>query len=150
MIKDLDKRIDKALDILANSKDCIASSSDLGENKNVFGDNNIVILLVDRGLSERTDDKEFVFDLMLPTCRILPKGIEIVKNGGWIEYLKREARKSKFNSKKEKLEFDKSKVDLKLAKKMLEEFPKTKWFARIGFIIGIVLMLKELYILLLK
>ena len=31
--------------------------------------------------------------------------------------------------------------------KTLKEFPKTKWFARIGFIIGILLALKELYIL---
>ena len=51
---------------------------------------------------------------------------------------------------KENIEFEKSKIDLELSKKMLEEFPKTKWFARIGFIIGIVLMLKELYILIWK
>ncbi|MEI6865532.1 hypothetical protein [Flavicella sp.] len=49
---------------------------------------------------------------------------------------------------KEDLEFEKSKVDLELAKKMLEEFPKTKLFARIGLIIGIVLLLKELYMIL--
>lgn len=42
---------------------------------------------------------------------------------------------------------EKTEVDFKLAKKTLEEFPKTKWFARIGFIIGIILLLKELYIL---
>jgi len=53
-------------------------------------------------------------------------------------------------NKREKFEFEKGKVDLELSKKMLEEFPKTKWFARIGFIIGILLLLKELYILIWK
>jgi hypothetical protein len=42
------------------------------------------------------------------------------------------------------LEFKKSKIDLKLAEKMLKEYPKTKWFARSGFIIGLLLGLKEL------
>jgi chorismate-pyruvate lyase len=49
---------------------------------------------------------------------------------------------------KERIEFEKSKIDLELAQKMLKEFPKTKWFARIGLFIAIVLALKELYILL--
>lgn len=42
---------------------------------------------------------------------------------------------------------EKSEVDFELAKRTLEEYPKTKWFARIGFIIAIILALKELYIL---
>lgn len=45
---------------------------------------------------------------------------------------------------KQDLESRKSKVDLELAEKMLEEYPKTKWFARIGFFIAVVLGLKEL------
>ena len=44
--------------------------------------------------------------------------------------------------------WEKSKIDLELAQKMLKEFPKTKQFARIGLFIAIVLALKELYILL--
>ena len=44
----------------------------------------------------------------------------------------------------------KSEVDFELAKRTLEEFPKTKWFARIAFIIASVLALKELYILIWK
>lgn len=44
----------------------------------------------------------------------------------------------------EELDYRKSKVDLALAEKMLKEFPKTKWFARIGFIIGIGLAILEL------
>jgi len=45
---------------------------------------------------------------------------------------------------------EKSEVDFELTKKTLEEFPKTKWFARLGFIIAVVLALKELYILICK
>lgn len=48
---------------------------------------------------------------------------------------------------RDKIELEKAKIDLELAKKTLDEFPKTKWFARIGFIIGIILLLKELYVL---
>lgn len=43
---------------------------------------------------------------------------------------------------------NKTNTDLELAEKTLKEFPKTKWFARIGLFIAIVLALKELYILL--
>lgn len=45
---------------------------------------------------------------------------------------------------KHDIEYRKSKVDLELAEKMLKEYPKTKWFARIGFIIGICLAVLEL------
>jgi hypothetical protein len=45
---------------------------------------------------------------------------------------------------------EKSEVDFELTKRTLEEFPKTKWFARLGFIIAVVLALKELYILICK
>lgn len=109
MLKDLDNRIDKALTILSNSKDCIASSSDLGDTNDVFGDNNIVILLVDRGLAIRVDDKEFVFELMLPTCRISEKGVEIVEKGGWLKHLEREKIKSDRTEKKDILDFKVSK-----------------------------------------
>ena len=50
-------------------------------------------------------------------------------------------------SEKDRIEFEKSKIDLVLAKKMLKEYPYTKWFARIGAFIGILLGLKELGIL---
>ncbi|MHB1147770.1 MAG: hypothetical protein ACYC01_09265 [Lutibacter sp.] len=45
---------------------------------------------------------------------------------------------------------EKNTVDFELSNKMLLEFPKTKWFARIGFFIAVLLLLKELYILLYK
>ena len=78
-----------------------------------------------------------------------PTGLisEFLNQGGFTKVEKELSELKKFNLKKEKIEFEKSKIDLELAKKMLKEFPKTKWFARIGFIIAIVLMLKELYIL---
>jgi hypothetical protein len=72
--------------------------------------------------------------------------LQFKKQGGF-EKLYSELNKVK---KRENFEFKKSKTDFELAEKMLKEFSKTKWFARIGFIIAIVLMLKELYILIWK
>jgi len=48
-----------------------------------------------------------------------------------------------YREQKERLELRKTQVDLDLAEKMLEEYPKTKWFARIGFFIGITLAIFE-------
>ncbi|OUD37358.1 hypothetical protein, partial [Flavobacterium psychrophilum] len=56
----------------------------------------------------------------------------------------------KYIAEKERIEFEKSKIDLVLAEKMLKEYPYTKWLARIGAFIGIVLGLKELGILIKK
>ena len=52
--------------------------------------------------------------------------------------------KTLYNFKKESIEFEKSKIDLELAQKMLKEYPCTKWFARIGFVIEIVLAVLEI------
>ncbi|WP_392348303.1 hypothetical protein [uncultured Polaribacter sp.] len=81
---------------------------------------------------------------------LFEKGLEVLEVGGWKMYQQLLKEKKNREAEKEIIDFEKSKIDLVLAKKMLEEFPKTKWFARIGFIIGIVLMLKELYILIWK
>ncbi len=64
------------------------------------------------------------------------------------KFLKDIIEEHKYVAEKERIEFEKSKIDLELAQKMLKEFPKTKRFARIGLFIAIVLALKELYILL--
>jgi hypothetical protein len=64
--------------------------------------------------------------------------------------LKNIIKELEYEAEKDRIEFEKSKIDLELARKMLKEFPKTKWFARIGLFIAIVLALKELYILLKK
>lgn len=73
-----------------------------------------------------------------------------LNQGGFTKIEENQNIEFKKKKKKENLEYEKTKIDLELSKKILEEFPKTKWFARIGFIIGIVLMLKELYILIWK
>lgn len=44
----------------------------------------------------------------------------------------------------------KSDVEYKLSRKTLDEYPKTKWMARFGFAIAILLSLKELYMWLSK
>ena len=66
------------------------------------------------------------------------------------KYLKQITEKLDYEAEKEHIEFEKSKVDLKLAKETLKEFPRTKWFARIGFFISILLLAKEIYTLLNK
>lgn len=84
-------------------------------------------------------------------CIVTEKGLEIYKYGGWKKFIvdkkNREIELESAKKEKDDIELRKSKVDLELAEKMLEEYPKTKWFARVSFIIAIVLMLKELYIL---
>jgi len=66
------------------------------------------------------------------------------------KFLKQIIEEHKHIAEKERIEFEKSKIDLELAQKMLKEFPKTKLFARIGLFIAVLLALKELYILLKK
>ena len=64
--------------------------------------------------------------------------------GGFTEIERKQNIESRKSLEKENLEYEKTKVDVELATKMLKEFPKTKWFARIGFIIAVILALKEL------
>lgn len=45
------------------------------------------------------------------------------------------------------LEREQKRINFKLSENTLKEFHKTKWFARIGFIIGVILALKELYLI---
>jgi hypothetical protein len=73
---------------------------------------------------------------------VRPKGLKAFSNEKYLK-IKEDIELKEIESKKTKAELD-------LAEKTLNEFPKTKWFARIGFIIGIILMLKELYILIWK
>lgn len=73
--------------------------------------------------------------------RITTFGLNILNEFGTYEkYVESESKKIARLKEKEE-------TDLILAKKMLKEFPKTKWFARIGLLIAIGLALKELYIL---
>jgi predicted transcriptional regulator len=59
-------------------------------------------------------------------------------------YLAQIIKELEYNAEKERIEFEKSKIDLDLAQKMLKEYPYTKWFARIGFVIAIVLAVLEI------
>ncbi|GGG44718.1 hypothetical protein [Bizionia arctica] len=70
-------------------------------------------------------------------------GMDIIDLGGWSKY-QNFLMQEKINEKDIKqIEFEKSKVDLELAKKMLKEYPKTKLIARISIIIGICLAILE-------
>ena len=60
------------------------------------------------------------------------------------KYLKQITIKLDYETEKERIEFEKSKTDLVLAQKMLEEFPKTKWIARISIVIALGLGILEI------
>lgn len=59
------------------------------------------------------------------------------------EFLKQIIEEHKYIAEKERIEFEKSKLDLDLARKMLKEYPYTKWFARVSIFIAIVLAILE-------
>jgi hypothetical protein len=75
-------------------------------------------------------------------------GFEVYKKGGWVKYLEdlttRSNQEAENKKNKEAIEIEKTEIDLQLAKKMLQEYPKTKWIARIGFIMALVLFILEL------
>ena len=86
---------------------------------------------------------------------IMVNELELIKNvndhyflltkKGWdFTSFKEIESENEFRKEKEKIEYEKSKIDLELAKKMLKEYPKTKWIARIGFGIAVVLAVLEL------
>jgi hypothetical protein len=79
---------------------------------------------------------------------ITEKGIQIVNSGGWINHIKKkiefEIIENTKKEQKELLETEKNTVDLELAKKMLKEFPKTKFFALSGFIISVITIILAL------
>ena len=60
------------------------------------------------------------------------------------KYLKQITIKLDYETEKERIEFEKSKTDLVLAQKMLKEFPKTKWIARISIVIAFGLGILEI------
>lgn len=60
-----------------------------------------------------------------------------LKQGGFSAIEKEEIKNQEKQAYKENLELEKTEVDLDLAKKMLKEYPKTKWFARFGFFIAL-------------
>ncbi|RLD56561.1 MAG: hypothetical protein DRJ01_15080 [Bacteroidetes bacterium] len=101
-------------------------------------------------LAEFMEEKELIIieSSKRMRCELTDFGNIVYQKGGWKKYLelKKEADEKLIQGIKEKenLELEKTKVDLDLAKKMLKEYPKTKWFARIGFFIAIGLGLLEI------
>jgi hypothetical protein len=71
------------------------------------------------------------------------------KGHDFISFAELDKERAEFKE-RENIEFRKSKVDLELAERVLKEFPRTKFFAWSGFIIGVLLLLKELYTMLYK
>lgn len=82
-------------------------------------------------------DKNSVID-------ISQNGLAILRIGGYKKYLDALKEQSDNDEYVRNLEIEKTKTDLDLAKKMLKEYPYTKWFARIGFAIALGLGLLEL------
>ena len=88
--------------------------------------------------------ESLIFTDQYHSIQLSTNGYEILANGGWLKYVENEKSKGDFLAKKEALDFEKSKIDLELAKKVLKEYPYTKWFARIGFAIAIILAVLEI------
>jgi hypothetical protein len=77
---------------------------------------------------------------------IMSNGITkpFLDNGGFTKIQIEKAQEQKLIIEKENLEFEKSKLDLELAKKNLKEFPKIKLRANIGLGIAIILAIVQL------
>tara|TARA_R110000868_G_scaffold224080_2_gene475971 strand:+ start:617 stop:1078 length:462 start_codon:yes stop_codon:yes gene_type:complete len=67
-----------------------------------------------------------------------------INQGGFTKQEKDEAEQKRIQNERDNIAFEKSKIDLDLAKKMLKEYPKTKWMSRLGFFIGTVLAILKL------
>lgn len=95
-------------------------------------------------LFKRMHSESLVYTDQFTRIQLSTRGYEILANGGWLKNVEDEKNKSDFLAQKEIIDFEKSKVDLELAKKVLREYPYTKWFARIGFAIAIILAVLEI------
>ena len=66
------------------------------------------------------------------------KGREAKKRGGHFKY-------EEYINSKEEIEYEKSKIDLELAKKTLKDYKRTKLFAILGFSFSVIAILIELF-----
>ncbi|WP_157687526.1 hypothetical protein [Pedobacter psychrophilus] len=123
-----DKDVDELLKKISSSNEYI-----MPEEKR----SSIIYLMTELKLIYKPYDNSLIF---APT----KFGNEVINEGGWIKHLEIEKESLKLKSEREILDFEKSKTDLELAKKLLKEYPYTKWFARISLFIGIGLGLLEL------
>jgi hypothetical protein len=76
-------------------------------------------------------------------CIITEFGFNVFTKGGWLKHLELEKIQIELQEAKSRHEFEKSKIDLELAKNMLDEYPYTKWCARIGLAIALCLGILE-------
>lgn len=110
-MEDVDNKIDKALSLLYGSKNWISKSDEL-EDRDVMKENNIVDILVDRELALRLKDTVYnlnYVNLKIPTCKISTKGLEVIRQGGWLKYLDKEKKKFERAEKKEIFDYNISK-----------------------------------------
>ncbi len=121
---------EKIIDELKKSKNGIISKTSMSR----FSNDRLVLSSITKSLLE---DFKIINEYGKHNFRINDKGWNFTS----FSDLEKELVDVK---KKSDIEFKKSVIDLELAEKMLKEYPKTKWFARIGFIIAVVLVLKEL------
>ena len=129
--------IDFNLKLLNNNLDIRAL--ELKDEQNEFLEKEISLALFKKMLEEK-----LIFTDQYNALKLSTKGHEILEIGGWLKHVENEKIKSDFLADKEILEFKKSKIDLELSKKVLKEYPYTKWFARIGFAIAIILAVLEI------
>ena len=143
MAEDINKLIDINLSILYENKggDFLISHF-IDSNGKEFG----LIKIAQRFASKMKSQK--LISINGDFANIEELGEKIYESGGWIKYLTEKEKTETQNTKnlkfKEDLDLEKTQIDLELAKRMLKEYPKTKWFARIAFIIAVFLGLKEL------
>jgi hypothetical protein len=102
---------------------------------------------VSRRFAEKMEEKDLI-NINGEFAYVSEFGDQVYNFGGWLKHLREQdiiANKLASDLKyKDDLELEKIETDLALAKKMLEEYPKTKWIARIGLGIAICLALLEL------
>lgn len=75
---------------------------------------------------------------------IAPNGLAILKFGGYKKYLDTLQQQADRDNYVKNLEIEKTETDLILAKKMLKEYPYTKWIARISLVIAIISLIVTL------
>ena len=148
-MENLDELIDTNLNLIYKASNNKMFSSDFVDI------NGRRLTLKERGLSFQVFlEKENLITTNEALCIISQKGFQIAENGGWKQYLlgkeKAEKKTIKKAKKKDNIEFEKTKIDLELSKKMLEEYPYTKWFARIGFVIALGLAILEIVKVIIK
>lgn len=145
MFENINKLINTNLNLICESKESEFLISHFLDDKN-----SRISLIHYARLFATTMEEEGLISVHGDFAYVEDFGREIYNKGGWENYIANKEsisiQKALYDKQKEELEFEKTKTDLELAKRMLNEYPKTKWFARIAFIIATLLGLKELWL----